>query len=210
METAERYSSGAEAMQRAVENHAGEMWTALPATVTAVDLTKFTVSAQPAIKAKQRDRDDNETDVSMPLCVDVPIVFPRGGAFCLTFPVAVGDEVLLVFASRCIDGWWKEGGTQPQLDRRQHDLSDAFAIPGPWSQKTKPGAASGSAAQLRSADGTTVVSVAAGVITLTAPQVLINSADVQITGASLKHNGRNIGSTHTHTDPQGGSTGVPT
>jgi len=33
---------------------------------------------------------------------------------------------------------------------------------------------------------------------------------VNFTGASLTHNGKNIGSTHTHTDPQGGTTGAPT
>jgi phage baseplate assembly protein V len=33
---------------------------------------------------------------------------------------------------------------------------------------------------------------------------------VNFTGSALTHNGKNIGSTHTHTDPQGGTTGTPT
>lgn len=36
------------------------------------------------------------------------------------------------------------------------------------------------------------------------------SGNVAFTGGSLTHNGKNIGSTHTHTDPQGGTTGAPT
>ena len=33
------------------------------------------------------------------------MVFPGGGGFALTFPVAAGDECLVVFASRCIDDY---------------------------------------------------------------------------------------------------------
>ena len=36
------------------------------------------------------------------------------------------------------------------------------------------------------------------------------SGNVAFAGGSLTHNGKNIGSTHTHTDPQGGTTGAPT
>ena len=36
------------------------------------------------------------------------------------------------------------------------------------------------------------------------------SGNVAFTGGSLTHNGKNIGSTHTHSDPQGGTTGAPT
>lgn len=208
MDPRERFEDHQEALRTAMDGQQAGMWTAMPATVTAYDPARMTVSATPAIKAKQRQLDGTQTDVLMPPCVDVPVVFPRGGGFSLTFPIAVGDEVLLVFASRCIDGWWQEGGTQPQLDARMHDLSDAFAIPGPWSQKTKiTGALSG--AQLRNAAGTTVLEVSADTITLAAAHVVINSADVKIAGSSLTHNAVNVGSTHVHSDPQGGSTGVP-
>lgn len=36
------------------------------------------------------------------------------------------------------------------------------------------------------------------------------SGNVAFTGGSLTHNSKNIGSTHTHSDPQGGTTGAPT
>lgn len=210
MDRRERFEQHQESLRVAMEGRQSDTWTAMPAIVTAYDAVRLTIAAVPAIKGKKQADDGTVTDVNMPICLDVPVVFPHAGGFALTFPIAVGDEVLLVFASRCIDGWWQEGGTQPQLDSRMHDLSDAFAIPGPWSQRTKLGSVSVASAQLRSADGATVVDVAAGKITLTAAQVLIASADVQITGASLKHNGKNIGSTHTHSDPQGGNTGAPT
>lgn len=36
------------------------------------------------------------------------------------------------------------------------------------------------------------------------------TGNVAFSGGSLTHNGKNIGSTHTHSDPQGGTTGAPT
>lgn len=208
MDRRERYDDHIEATRAAQDGHQAQIWTALPATVTAYDPAKMTVSAQPCVKGNVRQQDGTSKQVNMPLCVDVPVVFPHGGGFSLTFPIASGDEVLLVFSSRCIDGWWQEGGVQPALDKRMHDLSDAFAIPGPWSQKTKiTGGLTG--AQLRNAAGTTVVEVSADTITLAAAHVVINSADVKIAGASLLHNSVNVGSTHVHADPQGGNTAVP-
>jgi len=91
--------------------------------------------------------------VALPLLLDCPVVFPRGGGCTLTFPVAEDDECLVVFASRCIDAWWSAGGVQVQSEFRMHDLSDGFAIPGPYSQATKISNISTTAAQLRSNDG---------------------------------------------------------
>jgi hypothetical protein len=85
--------------------------------------------------------------------VDVPVIFPRGGGCTLTFPVKAGDECLLIFADRCIDFWWQNGGVQKPVDLRMHDLSDAFAIVGPQSQAHKISGISTSAAQLRTDDG---------------------------------------------------------
>ena len=47
------------------------------------------------------------------------------------------DQALVVFASRCIDGWWQGGQAAPPPSGRMHDLSDGMAIIGPRSQATK-------------------------------------------------------------------------
>jgi phage baseplate assembly protein V len=62
--------------------------------------------------------------------------------------------VLVVHGARNIDGWWQNGGIAPPLDSRLHDLSDAFAVPGPYSQATKFTGLSTTTAQLRTEDGT--------------------------------------------------------
>lgn len=123
--------------QGQLDAHQGSIWTALPGIILSVDLKAMTCQVQPAIQAIERDPQGNKTDVSLPPLVDVPIVFPHGGPYAQTFPVAKDDECLVVFASRCIDNWWQSGGVQPQFEQRQHDLSDGIAIIGPWSQQTK-------------------------------------------------------------------------
>ncbi len=121
----------------AIEGALSQLWTAMPATITAFDAAAQTVSCQPAIKGAQTAKDGAVSSISMPLLVDVPVVWPRAGGYAVTFPVAAGDECLVVFASRCIDGWWQSGGEQEPAESRMHDLSDGFAILAPTSQANK-------------------------------------------------------------------------
>lgn len=62
--------------------------------------------------------------------IDIPIMLPSVQGFHLTMPIKKGDECLVVFADRCIDNWFIEGGVQPQLKHRIHHISDGFAIIG--------------------------------------------------------------------------------
>ena len=160
------------------------LWTALPALVNTVDLVKQTITAQPAIMGQFLQQDGSWKDVTLPLLLDVPIIFPGGGGYTLTFPIAIGDEALIVFSSRCIDNWWSSGGIQKQAEFRMHDLSDGFAIVGPRSQPRKLSGVSANSVQLRSNDGTNYVEVAAGgVINVVAPtQVNITSPLVKMSG----------------------------
>lgn len=117
-----------------------QVWTALPGIVKGVDLSRQTLSVQPAIQGtltSQKGQKSEKTNVNLPLLVDVPIVWPRAGGFACTLPVQAGDEVLVVFASRCIDSWWQSGGVGAQAELRMHDLSDGFAIFAPTSQAKK-------------------------------------------------------------------------
>jgi hypothetical protein len=105
----ERSADLGEALRAALGGHQTGVWTALPAIIQSFDATKLTCVAQPAIKAQVRAQDGSTSWVSLPLLVDVPVCFPRGGGCTLTFPVAAGDEALIVFSSRCIDAWWQSG-----------------------------------------------------------------------------------------------------
>jgi len=132
---------------------------AMPGIIQSFDVDAVTATIQPAVKASVRQADGSLSSVVLPLLVDVPVVFPRGGGVTLTFPVAAGDECLVVFADRCIDYWWQNGGVQEPVDQRQHHLADAFALVGPQSQAKKISGISTSTAQFRSDDGSTFLEI---------------------------------------------------
>ncbi|CAI0905835.1 Gp138 family membrane-puncturing spike protein [Serratia quinivorans] len=135
---------------------------ALPGIIQSFDPDAVTCVVQPAVKGYESDDAGKKSSLSLPLLVDVPVIFPRGGGVTLTFPVKAGDECLLVFSDRCIDFWWQNGGVQESVDSRMHDLSDAFAIVGPQSQAQKISGISTSAAQLRTDDGAAFIELDPG------------------------------------------------
>jgi hypothetical protein len=225
MRREERLDDPEESLRLAMENVQSQIWTALPSVVTAVDLSKQTVSAQPSVQGDISAPDGSSRSVNLPLLVDVPIVWPRAGGFALTFPIKAGDEVLVVFASRCIDTWWQSGGVGVQAEVRMHDLSDGFAVLAPTSQPKKMSNVSSTSVQLRDEDGTTYVEIAPGgkikllgatSIDLEAPTVNIKSPNINMTGQVTQTGGMSIDgiafSTHKHTGVAAGtaSTGGPT
>lgn len=132
-----------------------QVHTGLPGKVVSFSATTQTAKVQPCIKRLWID----DGWLALPECVDVPVYFPGGGGYVLTFPVAAGDSCLLVFAERAIDYWWEKGGVQEPSEVRMHDLSDAFAFVG---FRPKPGAVSGFAAgraELRNQAGDVVVAI---------------------------------------------------
>ncbi len=183
MKRVERDPDPISAQLLAFQGFQAGLWTCLPGIIIDVQADKMTCSVQPAIKAVFTDTKGVKKDVQLPPLIFCPLMFPAGGGFSLTFPVAAGDECLVIFASRCIDNWWLQGGSQTQAEMRMHDLSDGFAFVGirsvphalpDWSQN---------AVQLRSDDGTAKMAIgtdgivrvtAAGQIILTAPTVIIN------------------------------------
>ena len=168
------------------------MRVSIPGIIQSFDPDAVTAVVQPAIKGVEHDESGAEVSVSLPLLVDVPVVFPRGGGCTLTFPVTAGDECLVIFADRCIDFWWQSGGIQEPVDGRMHDLSDAFCIVGPQSQAKKISGISTTAAQLRTDDGSAFIELAAGHdVTVKTPGKLTASADggTEITSPEIILNG---------------------
>lgn len=135
------------------------MRVSIPSIIQSFDADTVTCVVLPAVKGYEPESAGGGNSASLPLLVDVPVIFPRGGGVTLTFPVKSGDECLLVFADRSIDFWWQNGGVQESAAERMHHLSDAFAIVGPQSQAQKISGISTSAAQFRSDDGSTYLEI---------------------------------------------------
>lgn len=163
----------------------------LPGIIQSFDPIACTCTVQPAISGQVANEAGEFKSAPLPLLVDVPVVFPRGGGCTITFPVKAGDECLVVFSDRCIDFWWQNGGVQEPVDPRQHDLSDAFAFIGPQSQAEVIGNISTSTLQMRTDDGAAYIEldpnshainlVAPGGVNVTTPLAKFSQA-VTITG----------------------------
>jgi Phage protein Gp138 N-terminal domain len=153
MDQRERLNDPEEAPRIALDGHQANIWTALPGILQSFDATKMVAVVQPSIQGRLRQQDGSFKDANLPLLLDCPIIFPAGGGFALTFPLAAGDEGLVVFSSRCIDAWWASGGMQKQARTRMHDLSDGFFLPGCFSQPRKLANLNASFPELRNADG---------------------------------------------------------
>lgn len=130
--------------------------------------------------------------MDLPILPDVPVVFPGGGGFALTFPVAAGDECLVVFASRCIDAWWQSGGVgEPMEPRDARPLGRlrpcrraqpaAPGCPPPCTRGTRSSAPTTGSAYVEITPGGAVTAVgpssvtvrSGGSITLDAPRIVI-------------------------------------
>ncbi len=210
MDRRQRYGNQEELLRIAGQNTQSQLWTALPGIIVSFDASAMTCKVQPSISGNQTNEDGTQETIAMPVLTDCPVFFPSGGGCTLTFPVKAGDECLIVFASRCIDSWWQQGGVQGQADIRMHDLSDGFVLPGVRSQP-RAFSVSTSAAQLRSDDGAAYVEInptshkltahtsgdieatASGQITMTAPVVTINSPQIVLNGQVTQGQGSNGG-----------------
>lgn len=110
--------------------------------------------------------------LSYPPLLDVPVVCLGGGGFNLTFPIAVGDQCLLLFNDRSIDNWFQSGQAGVLNSARAHSLADALAIVGLNSMNTSLANYSTTSAFLRNKAGTTGVKVDTKITLLNATTTL--------------------------------------
>jgi hypothetical protein len=109
--------------------------TAIPAEVMKVSSFQGEqlIDAKPLI---QRIYDDGSS-LEPSTVPNVPVVFPSAGGGLLSFPIAVGDTVLLIYSMRSIEEWLEGTGANVRpLDSRSHHRSDAIAIPGLYTKSS--------------------------------------------------------------------------
>lgn len=127
-----RTPDNVEVLRAAMNAMAAGLSVALPGTIVLYNAATQTADVQPLLNRAVIGQSGDEAEEILPIIPSVPVVFPRGGGYFLTLPLAPGDNVLLVFNDRSIDTFMVSTGSvpMPQVDLRQHHLSDAVAIPG--------------------------------------------------------------------------------
>lgn len=122
-----RAPSSEDTLNSMIHQNQALMFTSMPAVITGVNLDSMSVNVQPAINEMFSDGEVSE----FPDILSVPLIMPGSKNALVSFPVEVGDTVLLVFSQRSMDNFKLGNGrpTQPN-DYRKHDMQDAIAIPG--------------------------------------------------------------------------------
>jgi hypothetical protein len=133
----------AELVQVAIASALADAHTAMPGQIVAVytDANGRGQSAdvRPSLRNTLPTADDVEgfepyAEEDLPVIPRVPIAYPQGGGFAITWPLAAGDFVLLVFAERSIDQWLNTASKSRQVaistgDLGTHTLDGAVALP---------------------------------------------------------------------------------
>ena len=120
------YSNLALALRFAIRQSLKDVYTCTPGIVSAYDPATRRATVQGALTMVRTDREEvPRADIH-----NVPVLFPSGGGFSMTWPLQKGDPVLLVYSQRGLSEWKKT------MDVSTPDLAgffsekDAIAIPG--------------------------------------------------------------------------------
>lgn len=199
---------GSELLDFWFQRRMADVHTALPAKVLSYDAAAQTVDVRPQISRYIFDEDtDERTAEALPDLFGIPVAFPRGGGFHVTFPLAADDYVLVICSEEPTIAWRdKAREITPGLFDR-HGLNGAFALPCGYPDKEKLSSApSGTDLELASDNGNSILRMdSSGTITVTGDLVVSGEVTagnaVPATSVSLT----------THTHPSGtGPTGAPT
>lgn len=192
----------ASTIEKGIENRLKDLHTAMPGIIQSFDAAGQTASVQPTIRRifiTREEEIDILTPADLPILINVPIVYPRGGGFSLTFPIAPGDECLLVFSERSLDNWHTNGGVRTPSDRRFHHLSDAVAFVGLSSIPNKVPLYNTTGAEIKKDDGSATISLNADQsisidsnveVYVNAPTTVVNSDMVTIDAPETRITGR--------------------
>lgn len=126
-----------------------------------------------------------------PPLIEVPVYF-SGGSFLVEHQIDPGDEGIILFSQRCIDGWLNTGGVADNPILRFHDFSDAMFLPGVRSQPNKIESFANNGVRLRNADGTQYVWLKND------GTVEIKSTGFNVQSPTFTHNGVDVGENHNH------------
>lgn len=113
-----------EVIDRAFDSRLSGVWTALPGRVKAFNAASSTCTVQPFPSMFLAGE-----AVVIPEIADVPVTYPSGGGSSITWPLAAGDVVLLLFSTLPLARYREDGADGNPVETRRQDLSDAWAIP---------------------------------------------------------------------------------
>jgi hypothetical protein len=133
----------ADLLRLITESAIGDLRVCMPGQVSAIYADSANrgqyVDVRPSLRVVLPTDEDSETpepfvEEELPVIPRVPVAFPQGGGFSISWPLAVGDFVTLVFADRNLDLWLATAAKASQAtsstgDLGTHPLDGAIALP---------------------------------------------------------------------------------
>lgn len=169
MDQREKIVDPRERLQIAIEGLILGIMTAMPVQCISWD-GESSVNVQPILQSRVEQQDGTYLWINQAVLINCPILFFGGAGCSITAPPQEGDTGLAIFSNRSIDEWRLAGGIQKRADLRSHHISDGFVLFGPRSIPDALASINPNAMEMRSNDGSTVVSVAtSGVVAVKAP-----------------------------------------
>jgi hypothetical protein len=121
-----------ETLDLILRNFSRDLHVSLPGVVQSFDPATRSVTVVPALTRSVPQGDDLPPVVeTLPAIPDVPVKYESGGGYFFTYPLAAGDEGMIVFADFDLGQWYANGGTGVNPgDQRTHSLASAWFVPG--------------------------------------------------------------------------------
>jgi hypothetical protein len=196
--------------------------TSIPGHVIAFD--PVTQHAQIQIGVVRKDV--NGVEFTPTPLIEVPVQFIGGASHFVEFEINTGDEGVILFSQRCIDGWKTTGGVANAPMLRFHDINDAVFVTGVRSQPNVITDHENDGIRVRNTAGThhvwlkkdgTITTVNENSTLVQSPNGALSYTNnggsftvsaggafngeftsFNVNSSSFTHNGTNVGDTHTH------------
>lgn len=184
METISQMINNADAtFAKMGEAISSKIYCALPAIIESVNYRNQTLEAKPVTIMKSTDVKGVQSDVDMPLLVDVPFQCYKGNGYSITVPVKAGDECLIIFTDVDFSAWFQNGGFNYAEHSFIHSYCNAMAIVGFSSEVNAIPNYNPNAIEIRNSDASEKISLSSGNITLKSATITLDG-NVTTTGTS--------------------------
>ena len=120
------YANMAQAIRFAIRQSLKDLYICMPGIVESYDAETQRAVVKGALKVVTTKKEEIDREAIH----NVPVVFPSGGGFAMTFPLEQGDPVLLVYSQRGLANWKKTFDVAAPDIIGFFSEKDAIAIPG--------------------------------------------------------------------------------
>lgn len=120
-------------INRLIEQRLCDVHTSIPGRVVSFNAANHTADIQPLLKNPTFDEWQNRgKGESYPVLPDVAVRYPCGGAYTITWPLAVGDMGMIEICEGSLEEVELSGDESDPYDTSRHDLAHATFVPNFW------------------------------------------------------------------------------